>query len=531
MENATTGRKCPNCGEVVAQNAKFCENCGKALPALCPQCGQAHNIGAKFCPNCGYAFAPQAATKATPQATAQAAPAPQPVPAVKKEETPKAGPTFVEKVGKVFYKFPAILFFAFTALMFLFMLAPLALDPFFGLSLGNVYECLGDELLGLQGYAIVAFILAFLFLIFSFVYLFSVSKKGQFWRVRKDKFVSDILLWVSVGVYAFYFFLSIIYLIALGSEGYGGSTFSVLILIFSLLFAGGAVACFILSKKPFAKRVIVHKYEMKAPQAPKTPVLANINLDAEGGRQVRKYLKKTRVSAKWVGWAQSILAIFSLTCMGVLGGTLFAPIGHDGDSYSYSSGGDMENIIAMYCYMVCIFVLTVIGLIVTKMRFSESKSYPLYRAVRYRGNIAQIASLTMLMMCLTYAILHIVDFSAGYNELKGILDGTIIPEYTHLHYDDLDFYVSTHMAGPLSTGIIAGLSLIVTIIVFALRISRGKHLKHPSLKAQMDLFTIENMAEMEAYPKKLKEYKRAVKEYEYYLYDKENEEKHVSQAA
>ncbi len=48
---------CSNCGNPVAEGAKFCPNCGKPVPApgtiLCPKCSAVLPEGAKFCSNCG----------------------------------------------------------------------------------------------------------------------------------------------------------------------------------------------------------------------------------------------------------------------------------------------------------------------------------------------------------------------------------------------------------------------------------------------------------------------------------------------
>ena len=49
------GVRCPKCGYMNAQNAKFCMNCGAHLniPHKCPNCGAEVPVGAKFCPACG----------------------------------------------------------------------------------------------------------------------------------------------------------------------------------------------------------------------------------------------------------------------------------------------------------------------------------------------------------------------------------------------------------------------------------------------------------------------------------------------
>lgn len=49
---------CENCGEEVAQNARFCKKCGRFFSAVrCPNCGKvgsSHSF-ANGCPSCGYA--------------------------------------------------------------------------------------------------------------------------------------------------------------------------------------------------------------------------------------------------------------------------------------------------------------------------------------------------------------------------------------------------------------------------------------------------------------------------------------------
>lgn len=49
---------CENCGEEVAQNARFCKKCGRFFSAVrCPQCGKVGSSHAfvNGCPSCGYA--------------------------------------------------------------------------------------------------------------------------------------------------------------------------------------------------------------------------------------------------------------------------------------------------------------------------------------------------------------------------------------------------------------------------------------------------------------------------------------------
>lgn len=44
---------CPKCGASVKAGAKFCPDCGASLKAVCPKCGKEVKAGAKFCPDCG----------------------------------------------------------------------------------------------------------------------------------------------------------------------------------------------------------------------------------------------------------------------------------------------------------------------------------------------------------------------------------------------------------------------------------------------------------------------------------------------
>lgn len=48
-----SGKVCSQCGHEVADNAKFCPECGASRQSKCPQCGQANAAEAKFCKDCG----------------------------------------------------------------------------------------------------------------------------------------------------------------------------------------------------------------------------------------------------------------------------------------------------------------------------------------------------------------------------------------------------------------------------------------------------------------------------------------------
>src|SRR5438093_856534 len=45
--------ECPNCQTANRAGARFCDNCGQALPSACPTCGTLNRAGARFCDNCG----------------------------------------------------------------------------------------------------------------------------------------------------------------------------------------------------------------------------------------------------------------------------------------------------------------------------------------------------------------------------------------------------------------------------------------------------------------------------------------------
>ena len=45
--------ECPNCYADVSERAKFCSQCGSALPLNCPSCGNSNAPGSKFCSKCG----------------------------------------------------------------------------------------------------------------------------------------------------------------------------------------------------------------------------------------------------------------------------------------------------------------------------------------------------------------------------------------------------------------------------------------------------------------------------------------------
>ena len=48
-------RRCPNCGALIADDSRFCAECGKEVTQgnVCPHCGASVGEGDAFCQNCG----------------------------------------------------------------------------------------------------------------------------------------------------------------------------------------------------------------------------------------------------------------------------------------------------------------------------------------------------------------------------------------------------------------------------------------------------------------------------------------------
>ncbi|MBQ9118400.1 MAG: zinc ribbon domain-containing protein [Clostridia bacterium] len=490
MENATTGRKCPNCGATVVEDSKFCSNCGYAFTAIKP---------------------------------------PQTVPGEEKSCTKSLQVAKTAKTGFWMRVIPALLFMLFTALTFVFMACPFALDPIFKESVGNVYEMAGDELLGLQDWAVTFVVFACLFLVVGVVYVLSVTVLRREWRFKSELFLYDILLWLTIAIYVLYAVLSIACLILLGDEGYGGSTFCVLILIFSLLFAGGNLVCFILSKKPFAVRLENPKKEVVQSVEPTEPVLLKIQLDAEGDRQIKEYFKKSRISSR--------LTIFILLPLVAIAWFIFAfSVGDisDVESVRYHVEGDSVNSAAV---VVVVSVLClIVGIIFSSKRvgkkYSENTSNPLYRAVCKSGKKTQVFAIIFAVGVLSIVCVIGGLYLTTYGRIKDIqARGGYRNGYYYRNVWELSQYNKVALPRVIVLLAVFVVTVIFVVVIFALRKSRKKDLRHPSLAMHMGLFTVENMAEMKTYPKRVRRYRHSVKMRGFYLYDKEKYEKYAAENA
>lgn len=87
--------RCPGCGAVQAEGARYCSNCGRRMPEdaptpavddgddeYCEECGAMRHGDSAYCPVCGHAFAsddnlPDAPRKAAPPASSDAMESPE----------------------------------------------------------------------------------------------------------------------------------------------------------------------------------------------------------------------------------------------------------------------------------------------------------------------------------------------------------------------------------------------------------------------------------------------------------------------
>jgi class 3 adenylate cyclase/predicted ATPase len=66
--------ECPSCHSETADDSRFCDVCGAALPGRCPSCGAPNRAGARFCSKCGKALTADSLAKPAPAASPVARP-------------------------------------------------------------------------------------------------------------------------------------------------------------------------------------------------------------------------------------------------------------------------------------------------------------------------------------------------------------------------------------------------------------------------------------------------------------------------
>ena len=75
-----SGPTCRLCGRGLNADARFCPECGAAVPRFCGMCGAQRTSQARFCPECGFGFADgSSAALAAPPAAPPSVPAAPPV--------------------------------------------------------------------------------------------------------------------------------------------------------------------------------------------------------------------------------------------------------------------------------------------------------------------------------------------------------------------------------------------------------------------------------------------------------------------
>lgn len=142
------------------------------------------------------------------------------------------------KVYKLLYFVPACAFALMTVLLFAFFAAPVATDPFFGMSAGSGYDLLGQAS-GLQGALIALLVFALFGLALAVLMLVQVFKKPLRHRTVKvfgRTFCQETALNALAGLWLFvYFLLGCILCGQAAGLGLSAGAFPALVIVFSIL--------------------------------------------------------------------------------------------------------------------------------------------------------------------------------------------------------------------------------------------------------------------------------------------------------
>ena len=159
------------------------------------------------------------------------------------------------KVYKLLYFVPACAFALMTVLLFAFFAAPVATDPFFGMSAGSGYDLLGQAS-GLQGALIALLVFALFGLALAVLMLVQVFKKPLRHRTVKvfgRTFCQETALDALAGLWLFvYFLLGCILCGQASGLGLSAGAFPALVIVFSILAgicAAAPVLRFFLAKR------------------------------------------------------------------------------------------------------------------------------------------------------------------------------------------------------------------------------------------------------------------------------------------
>lgn len=159
------------------------------------------------------------------------------------------------KVYKLLYFVPACAFALMTVLLFAFFAAPVATDPFFGMSAGSGYDLLGQAS-GLQGALIALLVFALFGLALAVLMLVQVFKKPLRHRTVKvfgRTFCQETALNALAGLWLFvYFLLGCILCGQAAGLGLSAGAFPALVIVFSILAgicAAAPVLRFFLAKR------------------------------------------------------------------------------------------------------------------------------------------------------------------------------------------------------------------------------------------------------------------------------------------